>query len=316
MRGALGRRSTLIFDLDSVVLTLYGQQQGARVGYNPKKKGRRSYHPLLCFEAHAQEFWHGSLRPGDTSANTGVIGFLERCRAKVPSTVAHSRVRIRADCGFFGGKLLGFLEQAGWGYAIVAKQYRTIRHKALSARFQKLGGGWQVAEFFYQATGWPQARRFVVVRRPIPEDPLEAAQLSLLKYQRYAYSILVTNLSLSPWRVWRFYVQRGRVEKTIRELIYDLPLSQIPTGEWLANVGFFQLLMLAYNLVHWFKRSCLPQKYREATVETIRREFFALPGRLIHPGHRHVLQLPERYPLQREFLQADRNIQRLCFQKM
>src|SRR5260370_42355534 len=52
--------TSLIFDLDSVVLTLYGHQQGARVGYNPKKKGRRSYHPLLCFEAYRQELCHGS----------------------------------------------------------------------------------------------------------------------------------------------------------------------------------------------------------------------------------------------------------------
>src|SRR5262245_24632329 len=93
--------STLIFDLDSVVLTLYGQQQGARIGYNPKKKGRRSYHPLLCFEAHRQEFWHGSLRPGDAAANTGVVPFLRRCLAKVPSSLARSRIRLRADAGFF-----------------------------------------------------------------------------------------------------------------------------------------------------------------------------------------------------------------------
>ena len=64
-------RSSLVFHLDSVVLTLYGKQPGARLGYNPKKKGRPSYHPLLCFEAHGQEFWHGSLRPGDAAANTG-----------------------------------------------------------------------------------------------------------------------------------------------------------------------------------------------------------------------------------------------------
>jgi hypothetical protein len=59
------RPGSLLFDLDSVVVTVYGKPQGARLGYNPKKKGRRSYHPLLCFEATRQEFWHGSLRPGD-----------------------------------------------------------------------------------------------------------------------------------------------------------------------------------------------------------------------------------------------------------
>jgi hypothetical protein len=31
-------------------------------------------------------------------------------------------------------------------------------------------------------------------------------------------------------------------------------LKKIPTHEWVANVGFLQLLLLAYNLVHWFKR--------------------------------------------------------------
>ena len=65
-------RSSLEFHLDSVVLTLYGKQQGARLGYNPKAKGRRSYHPILCFENHGQEFWHGSLRPGDSAANTPI----------------------------------------------------------------------------------------------------------------------------------------------------------------------------------------------------------------------------------------------------
>src|SRR5438876_3574392 len=54
-------RTTLTFDLDSVVLTVYGKRQYSRVGYNPHKRGRRSYHPLICFEAHLQEFWHGSL---------------------------------------------------------------------------------------------------------------------------------------------------------------------------------------------------------------------------------------------------------------
>ena len=45
-------RSSLTFHLDSVVLTLWGKQQGARLGYNPKARGRRSYHPILCFEDH------------------------------------------------------------------------------------------------------------------------------------------------------------------------------------------------------------------------------------------------------------------------
>src|SRR6516165_10497719 len=68
------RRTTLRFDLDSVVLTVYGKQQFARVGYNPKKHSRRSYQPLICFEAHWQEIWHGSAaRPcGDGHRRGGL----------------------------------------------------------------------------------------------------------------------------------------------------------------------------------------------------------------------------------------------------
>ena len=308
-------RTTLVWDLDSVVITVYGQQQGARVGYNPKKKGRRSYHPLLCFESHHQEFWHGSFRPGNASANTGVLPFMERCLAKVPSTLARSRIRLRADSGFYAGHLLGMLENKGCGYAVVTKQYATIRRRAQAARFQKLRHGWETAEFSFQAHGWPKARRFVVIRRPIPQDPEEEAQLTLFRDRRYAYEVLVTNLKLSPWRVWRFYAPRAIVEKTIRELLYDLPLGQIPTSRWLSNVAYFHAMMLAYNLVHWFKRLCLAREYANATVETVRRDFLAVPGRLTHPGGRHVLQLPAGYLLKKQFLDAVQQLQRLRVQK-
>jgi len=298
--------SSLILDLDSVVLTLYGHQQGARVGYNPKKKGRRSYHPALCFEAYHQEFLHGSLRPGNTSANTGVVFFLQACLVKVPSTIARSRIRVRADAGFFGGKFLALLERLGLSYVIVAKNYRTLKTRAREAQFRSLRSGLAVAEFQYQAYGWPKARRFVVMRRPIPEDPIEAKQLTLFKDRRYAYSVMVTNLTLDPWRLWRFYQPRATVEKNIRELLYDLPLGKVPSGAWLANVAFFHIVLFAYDLVHWFRRLCLPIPYRTATVETVRSDFFVLPARLVSRAGQNVLQLPKDYVHREAFLFAFR----------
>jgi len=190
----------LIFDIDSVVLTLYGKQQGARVGYNPKKRGRRSYHPLLCFEATRQEFWHGSLRPGDAASNSCVIAFLNLCLAKVPPTMARARIRIRADSGYFSGKLINYLEKQGMGYAIVAREYRGIKQHAQSASFRKLHFGWEVGEFLYTPTRWKTPRRFVVIRRPVANDPEEAKQLKLFAFKKYAYSVIVTNLKLEPWR--------------------------------------------------------------------------------------------------------------------
>jgi hypothetical protein len=305
------QRTSLVFHLDSVVLTLYGKQQGARLGYNPKKMGRPSYHPILCFEAHGQEFWHGSLRPGDAAANTGARALVARCLEKVPAQVARSRVRLLADAGFFSGKLVSDLDQAGCGYIIVCRKPRVYLPLAHRAGFKEMSFGWAVAEFRFKPRGWETEHRFVMVHRPLPEDPEQAEQLTLLKIGRYAYSAFVTNLDLQPWRVWKTYQARANVERSIRELLNYFSLNKIPTHEWVANVAFLQLLLLSYNLVHWFKRLCLPRQYRGATVETIRDEFLALPAKLTKHGSRNVLQLPKDYHHRKIFLAAARQVEAL-----
>jgi hypothetical protein len=305
------RRSSLVFHLDSVVLTLYGKQQGARLGYNPKKKGRPSYHPLLCFEAHGQEFWHGSLRPGDAASNTGARTLVARCLAKVPSHIARARIRLLADSGFFSGRLVGDLHQGGYGYIIVCRKAKVYLPLAQKTGFKEMRFGWAVAEFRFKPRGWQTEHRFVMVRRPLPEDPEEAKQLTLFKVGRYAYSAFVTNLELEPWRIWKTYQGRANVEKSIRELLNCFSLNKIPTQSWVANVAFLQLLLLAYNLVHWFKRLCLPEEYAAATVETIRQEFLVLPGKLAKHGSRNVLQLPRDYHQREVFLQAARKTEGL-----
>lgn len=309
--GVPDRRTSLVFHLDSVVLTLYGKQQGARVGYNPKKPGRASYHPILCFEAHGQEFWHGSLRPGNATANAGACALVSRCLEKIPAPVARSRVRLLADAGFFSGELISDLDQAGCGYIIVCQKHKVYLQMSQRAGFEEMSSGWAVAEFHFKPRGWETEHRFVIVRRPLPEDPEEVRQLTLVKVGRYAYSGFVTNLDLQPWMVWKTYKARANVERSIRELLNYFSLNKIPTQEWVANVAFLQLLLLAYNLVHWFKRLCLPPQYRTATVETIRNEFLVLPAKLTKRGSRNVLQLPRDFHHRKFFLEAAHRIETL-----
>jgi hypothetical protein len=45
-------------DVDSTVDGVYGDQQGAEVGYNPKKKGQKAYHPMIAFVAGTKEILH------------------------------------------------------------------------------------------------------------------------------------------------------------------------------------------------------------------------------------------------------------------
>jgi hypothetical protein len=303
-------RSSLEFHLDSVVLTLYGKQQGAHRGYNPKARGRPSYHPILCFEGHGQEFWHASLRPGDAGSNTGARHFVKRCLEKVPSFIARTRIRFLADAGFFSGALVDDLDQWGCGYTIVCRSYEAYRRMAETAGFREVKLGWGFAEFYHRPQKWRSEHRFIAIRRPLPVDPDQAKQLTLFKDTHYSYSVLVSNLGLTPGRTWTDYIGRANIEKSIRELLGDLALNKIPTQSWTANVAFLQLLLLAYNLVHWFKRLCLPQDKLGTTVETLRHQIFGLPGKLVSRSRRNVLVLPRGYPHQSEFLAAEARVRR------
>jgi hypothetical protein len=302
--------TSLILDLDSVVLVVYGKQQGARFGYNPKRPGHRSYHPLLAFEARRQEFWHGSLRAGNISDPTGAVPFMARCLDKIPKAAVRSRIRLRADAGFCGRRLVEFLDEQRVGYAIVARLYRTIKTRSCSCHFQRLKNGWATGSFEYQPYRWGKPHRFVVMRRPIPTDPDEARLLTLFQHQKYAYHVLVSNLPLKPWRLWQFYMHHAAVEKNIRELLYDYPLGQIPTRDWIANVAFFHLILLAYDIVHWFKRLYLPKEYLGATLDTVRTAFLAVPARLTKQGSRNILNLPDGYHYQKQFEAAFRKLEK------
>lgn len=285
-------RTSLLFDFDSSVLTIYGKYiEEARVGYNPRKRGARSYHPLLCFESHTREFWHGVLRPGNVYTSAGSVDFLNACLAKVPPYIY--RIRVRADSGFFDHKFIEPLDEKKIGYAIVAKLTSTIKKRLEGLVYHQFRKNWEAADFYYTPRGWKSPHRIVIIRRQLPEKPTEQTTLFTLK--RYAYQAYVTNLPVKPENVWYFYRRRAGIELNIKELKEDYTLAKIPTNSFLANQTYFYLLLLAYNIINWFKRICLPKKFQNATLKTIRSEILVLPARLVKVQNRNILKLPKEY---------------------
>jgi hypothetical protein len=281
----------VIFDLDSTVLTLYGKQEMARVGYNPQKRGRPSYHPLLCFNGITKDFWHGELRPGDTHTATGTIELLKASFGKLPPSV--KIVIIRADKGFYDHQTIEYLESKKALFAIVAKLTGPVKREIATLSYQVHSYGLETAEFMYQPTNWKRKYRFVVVRRLIPEDPTE--QLTLFSMGKYSYQVIVTNMKLTPLNVWRFYNGRAAVEVIIKELKGDYPLGKIPTKYFAGNEAYFHTLLFSYNLINWFKRLCLPTEFQNMTLRTLRSRLLLIPGELIRSDNRPTLKLPANF---------------------
>jgi hypothetical protein len=296
-----------IFDLDSTVLTVYGRQERAEVGYNPKKRGRPSYLPLLCFEGRTQDCWEGSYHAGNVHVLTVTIPLLERAFAKLPEPTGP--VRVRADGAFFDHKIIEFIEQKRAFYAIVARLTRPLKNRLPGLRYHRVSSGVWAAEFRYCPQGWPGSRRFIVIRRPVPEEP--SAQLHLFQMGGYSFQVLVTNLSLTPLNLWRFYNQRARVELIIRELKDAYALGKIPTKDFQANEAFFQIVLLAYNLLNWFKRLCAPRHLQRANLQRLRQRLFVVPSQLVRPGGVPTLRIAPSYAYEADFLETLRRIRRL-----
>ena len=299
--------SRLIFDLDSTVLVVYGKQQGAEVGYNPTKRGRRSYHPLLCFEGRTKDFWHGELRPGNVHTASGTLDLLKACFAKIPSGI--KSVIVRADKGFYDRRIVEWLEDYKARFVIVARLTRPIKRKLAHLKYVSASTGVQTAEFYYQPIRWFHPYRFVVIRRPQSEESDQ--QLTLFKLGSYHYQVLVTNLDLRPLNVWRFYNGRAGIERIIRELKGDYPLGKIPTRHFFANDAYFHLLLLAYNLVNWFKRLCLPREFQTATLDTLRNRILLMPAQLLRTANRPRLVMPASGTRESAWKHALHKIERL-----
>jgi len=279
-------RSRLIFDLDSTVLTVFGHQQGAEVGYNPRYRGKRSYDPLLCVEANSSFLWDVELRRGDAGTWAGSEELLASCFLSTPSDVRE--IRVRADAGFGYGPVLDMLETRFAQYAVVARMVPSLKRALKGLRYEPMSPRWEIAEFEHRPHGWTDARRCIVARKKIEDSDLEPTLFSL---ERYAYRAWHTNLPLTPAGVWHFYDGRAGMERRIREVREDYAARKIPTRVFAANALYLEVIRLAYNLVTAFQRTCLPEDWQSLTLSKLRQRLLWLPGELTRPQNRPILRL-------------------------
>ena len=285
-RKWLGR---VTLDLDSSVRTTYGHQEGAERGYNPHHPGKRSYHPQLAFIAETGEILQGWLRSGDTHSSNGSVAFLREALSRLPKQVW--KVVLRADSGYFNGALLDFLEQAGVSYVIKCKMKNYRQFCERHAKWRKSGEKRWTADFMVALPTWTRARRFVAVRELVDtqEDLFGPVPV-------YSYRLWVTDQRLSPNNLEAYYNQRATCEQWIDHGKNQMGWAGMRGQNFWTNETLFQLGLLAYNLLVWFKRRLLPAGLQGQEVETVRRWLICTAGRVIHSGRRWILDLGRDNP--------------------
>lgn len=296
---ALRGRRRLVLEFDSTVETLYGRQEGARLGPNPHKPGRVSYHPLLARERLTDLLVHHRLRPGDTGTATDIVPFLHQtldiAREKGPAR----EILARLDSGFESEAVLRVLEWRKVGYvvkmratpdlaqgvlAIVASTWRNVEIEG--------DGQVQVSWCVWRRACWKTPRRVVVVRKRETETP----QGHLFDAEGWSYSFFVTDRDWEPQDIARFYDKRADVERTVCEAKNDLWIDHVPTASFGANAADLAIKVLARNLLILYRDRGLKLKSR-IRIMTLRRRFLWVAGRLVRRGGQFLLRLAEDGPL-------------------
>jgi hypothetical protein len=89
------------------VQTKYGHQEGAAVGYNPQRRGRKSFHPLLAVAAGTRLCPYYRFRGGDTVTASQWEGAKEECQ----QWLGRARVWLnRGDLGLGHGRIWAWHE--------------------------------------------------------------------------------------------------------------------------------------------------------------------------------------------------------------
>jgi hypothetical protein len=274
-------------DLDSTVFERYGKQEGAVRGFNPKKHGRPSHHPLLAVLAEAHFVLHGWLRSGNCGTSRGVVEFLKEALALLSEN--HRLRLVRADAGFFEDPFLRFLEERGLPYVVVCRMTRRLQHRAAAIKdWRALDPTYAVGAFAAQLWGWDRERRFVVVREQVREEKHSMGR-KLLDVPGYTFRVFVTNTPEDPEVIWRDYNQRADVEKRIGELKYDLAADDFCMRKFFATETAFRAILMLFNLLSEFQRASGMRSYRQPA--TLRAQIFLCGAILGRAGHHPVIHL-------------------------
>lgn len=286
------RPKVVHLDIDTTVEVLFGAQEGAKPGPNPRYHGRPSYHPVVAYAGEASVFVGGLLRPGDTGFGGAeaplITRFIQRLRAAVGSECTiYVRIDAAGDCT----ELLQAIERAGALYLVKARM-----SSDLCAAIQQVPR-WhtsdidaagepteQWADVGFVRKEWHKQQFYprVVALRSLKRE--SGKQLQLWDDADWTTQAYLTNERLEDGAsVAKRYDARAGIEPAIGELKHGWGCGKVPSATFAANHAAFLLKMLAWNLL---RRWVAAQHADLLTwrVPWLRRVLVTVPGRLVRSG--------------------------------
>jgi hypothetical protein len=286
-------------DVDTTVTPLFGTQEEAVTGYNPKYHGRPSYYPLLAVVAETGTCIGAVLQPGDVGfggEDAPLIGSYVR---RLHSALGHGGVvRVRIDSAGDCAEIFAELDDAH-GYFIVKARMTPDLCRAVTCTAQWRSVDWdaegkptcQVAEIDFQRKEWAARNRRYRVIALRSRDRDSGKQLYLWAELDYTVQVFITNdPNEDAEDVAREYDGRAEIEPRIAELKGGWGIGCFSSQDFDANHALFLLKLLSHNLLRRYVAAQAPELSRWR-VPWLRRALLCVPGRLIRSSRTLTLRV-------------------------
>lgn len=247
------------------------------------------------------------LRPGNTSASTNYLSFLEDTLSRLHNKKVGL---IRMDSGFFSGDTMKYLEDNRLPYIIACRFNNRIKYSLThETAWVELTDGLDISETTYQSDSWEKPRRIIMVRQEIEKRPKAAGkqirQLELFEdeedFGKYRYCCYVTNLTLPAKVVYDTYRGRADSENRIKELKYDFSLDDFVSHNFWATEACGNFIVMAYNFMSLFRHALINSGKRQF-LKTIRYELLSTPAYWGKIKDKHILYLARSLKTRKAFL--------------
>jgi len=266
-----------ILDTDTTVKCLYGKQEGAVVGYNPKKRGRPSHCYHSYFMANTRLALKVEVKPGNETASNHNTAGLWQLLESIPK--GNWPAFIRGDVAFGVEGVLSGAEARRIHY--LTKLRLTKNVKRLIERLFEIddwgdaGEGYKGTESSLKLSGWSRSRRVIVLRRLITGDILlkqktakDQLDMAFIETEgrigKYEYAVLVTSLPDDILSIAQHYRDRADSENCFDELKNQWGWGGYTTKDLKRCRFVSRMVALIYNWWSLFVRLANPNKHHEA----------------------------------------------------
>lgn len=292
---------TLTLDIDSSLIESH--KKAAQMSY----KGFPGYNPVLAWLAEPDVFLGGVFRDGNASPQCNLTSLLRYCERMLPTGVD---VQVRSDSAGYRLDFIDRCHRRGRKFAITADLDAAVR-EAIENIPEK---AWQLvvrgkdtfllAETIHVPGGAGGNQYELPAFRLVVKRWL-SGQLELFK-PVIKYHAILTSFpeSWSAEQVLDFHNDRGTAEKAFGELKNGYGLDKLPCGELFANAAFFQIGLLAYNLMQTFKRNALPEGWRVFGIKNLRFRLLCQAARVVRHAGYLVMKLSAAFPFFEAFEKA------------